>query len=194
MSLTTQRCLQETPVRVRGLIFSYLGGEERMLVISGRGGLSVSSSSAGPSGCCAAHWLTGSALSRHRKQSDVASIQIYEEGSDMQHFRNRNERRFVFIWQCTLAASQGDPHAGFGVIVETCPQVSERSSGLWREVQVSQVRRLHLKRCHIQNRVLTETTFNLINCSLRKLVLPVPFKSRQASRQRDRCLGGQTGR
>lgn len=82
------------------LIFSYLRGEARRLLISVRGGLLVRP---------AARGSTGSALSRSRRQSHNASIQIYKEGSDTQHFRNRNERRFVFIWQCTLAASQGDP-------------------------------------------------------------------------------------
>lgn len=48
----------------------------------------------------------------------------------MQHFRNRNERRFVFIWQCTLAASQGDPHARFEGMLETCFTVLWRLSGL----------------------------------------------------------------
>lgn len=49
-----------------------------------------------------------------------SSIQIYEEGSDMRHFRNRNQRAFVFIWQCARASSSGDLRSRFrGALVTT---------------------------------------------------------------------------
>lgn len=97
--------------RPSGLTLSYLRGASKRLVVSGRGGLSVSlclSSSSGPSGCWAARCLTGVALSRHWGQFHDASIQICKEGSDTQPIRNRNERGYVFIWQCTLSAIGGD--------------------------------------------------------------------------------------
>lgn len=73
--------------------------------MSGRLSVSLSPCQSVPP--AASHSSTGSTLSRQQKQGDSASIQIYEEGSDMH--TETGMKRFVFIWQCIVAARLGDP-------------------------------------------------------------------------------------